>query len=205
MVFEKRDFQLAVSTEMLKQQAKIVVTPTNTAFRASDGWAKRFKRCHNLVMRVRTSMAQKLPGDLESKVQSFKDKVRSVWNRTDIDYRLLGNMDETPVFFDIVPGQAVDVKGRKAERVRTTGAEKHHFTVVLSCTANGDILPPMIIFKGKTRRSIKVLKAPEGVIIAHQERGEWMLKWLDGVWNKKLSVYPESLLKMDSFMQCTLH
>ena len=84
-------------------------------------------------------------------------------------------MDETPVFFDIVPGQTIDVKGRNAVRVRTTGAGKCCFTVVLSCTANGDILPPMIIFKGKTRRSIKGLKAPEGVIIAHQEKG-----WMDG-------------------------
>ena len=69
---------------------------------------------HNLVMQARTSMAQKLPGDLESKVESFRDKVRSIRNRTDIDYRLLGNMDETPVFFDIVPGRTIDVKGRKS-------------------------------------------------------------------------------------------
>ena len=34
--------------------------------------------------------------------------------KLDIDYRLLGNMDETPVFFDIVPGRTVEVKGRKA-------------------------------------------------------------------------------------------
>ena len=120
-----------MSTEMLKQQAKIVVTPTNPAFRASDGWAQRFKRRHNLVMQAHTSMAQKLPGYLESKVESFRDKVHSIRNRTDIDYRLLGNMDETPVFFDIVPGRTVEVKGRKEVRVRTTGAEKRHFTVVL--------------------------------------------------------------------------
>ena len=103
-----------MSTEMLKQQAKIIVTPTNPAFRASDVSAQRFKRRHNLAMRARASMAQKLPGYLESKVESFRDKVRSIRNRTDIDYRLLDNMDETPVFFDIVPGRTVEVKGRKA-------------------------------------------------------------------------------------------
>ena len=60
-------------------------------------------------MQAYTSMAQKLPGDLESKVVSFRDQVRSIQSRTDnIDYALLGNMDETPVFFDIFPGRAIN-------------------------------------------------------------------------------------------------
>ena len=69
MVLEKSDFQLAVSTEML------VVTPTNPSFRASDGWAQRSKMHHNLVMQACTctSMAQKLPGDHESKVEPFRN------------------------------------------------------------------------------------------------------------------------------------
>ena len=90
--------------------------------------------------------------------------------------------------------------------MRTTGSEKQHLTVVLSCTASGDMLPPMIIFKGKTKISIQGLKAPPGFIIAHQEKawmnGELMLKWLDGVWNKSCKYnHPEaeSLLVMDSF------
>ena len=72
----------------------LVVTPTNPSFRASDGWTQRSKMHHNLVMHACTctSMAQKLPGDLESKVEPFRNKVHSIRNRTDIDYRL-------PVFF----------------------------------------------------------------------------------------------------------
>ena len=64
----------------------------------------------------------------------------------------------------------------------------------------------MIIFKGKTKRSIKGLTAPPGVIIAHQEKGwmdgKLMLKWLDGVWNKSCQFNQpgaESFLIMDSF------
>jgi len=70
--------------------------------------AQKFKWRHSLVMQAHTSMAQKLPGDLESKVVSFRDQVHSIWSRTDIDYALLGNMDETPVFFDIFPGRAIN-------------------------------------------------------------------------------------------------
>ena len=203
---EKGDLQLAVSTEMLKQQAKVMVTQVNPEFKASNRWAQKFMRRHSFVLRACTSMAKKLPGDLESKVVSFRDKVCSIRSRTDVNYDLLGNMDETPVFFDIVPGKTIEVKGKKTVRVRTTGTEKRHLTVVLSCTASGDMLPPMIIFKGKTKGSIQGLKAPPGFIIAHQEKawmdGELMLKWLDGVWNKSCKYNQpgaESLLVMDSF------
>ena len=43
--------------------------------------------------------------------------------------RLLGNMDETPVYFDMVPGKTVDVRGKKTIKVRMTESEKRHITV----------------------------------------------------------------------------
>ena len=72
--------------------------------------------------------------------------------------RFLGNMDETPVYFDIVPGKTIECKGVKTVKVRTTGSEKRHITVVLGCTAMGDFLPPMIIFKGMTISNHDYLK-----------------------------------------------
>jgi hypothetical protein len=54
-------------------------------------------------------------------------------------------MDETPLYFDIVPGKTIERIGMKTVKVRTTGSEKRHITVVLRCTAAGDFLPPMII------------------------------------------------------------
>ena len=50
-------------------------------------------------------------------------------------------MDETPAYFDICPNRTVAVKGEKSIIVRTTGAEKRQLTVVLSCSANGGLLP----------------------------------------------------------------
>ena len=53
------------------------------------------------------------------------------------------------MFFDLIPGCTIDKKGRKEVRVRSTGSEKRHVTVVLTCTTSGEMLPPMIIFRGK--------------------------------------------------------
>ena len=46
---EKRDLQLAVSTEKLKQQAKMAISKTNPGFKASNRWEQKFKRRHNLM------------------------------------------------------------------------------------------------------------------------------------------------------------
>ena len=43
-VLEMRDLQLAVSSEMLKQKAKVVIAPYVATFKASNGWLEKFMR-----------------------------------------------------------------------------------------------------------------------------------------------------------------
>ena len=50
------------------------------------------------------------------------------------------------------------------------GHEKRHLTVVLTCTADGGFLPPMIIFKGKTNRTINKLTIPKDFVVATQTK-----------------------------------
>ena len=54
--------------------------------------------------------------------------------------------------------------------IRTSGSEKRHVTVVLTVAADGFILPPMVIFRGKTNQKIKNIEAPEGFVIIRQEK-----------------------------------
>jgi len=108
-------------------------------------------------------------------------------------------MDETPVYFDIVPGKTVDQVGTKSVCVRTTGSEKRHITVVLAVTASGDVISPMIIFKGK--RELK-LKCPKGWIVAVQQKA-WMdevlmAKWVKEIYRQYTNRKP-SLCVLDSF------
>ena len=74
--------------------------------------------------------------------------VKDLRQRHDFPVELIGNMDETPLYFDMVPSRTLEKKGAKEVRVKTTGAEKRRITVVLACTASGKTLPPMITFKG---------------------------------------------------------
>ena len=83
---------------------------------------------------------------------------------------LIGNMDETPVYFDLVPGKTINRVGVKSRVICSTGVEKRHITVVLTVPADGSMLPPMVIFKGKRRLK---LTAPEGVLVCVQTKA-WM-------------------------------
>ncbi len=65
-------------------------------------------------------------------------------------------MDETPLYFDVVPNRVLDKKGKKSIIVRTTGSEKRHLTVTLCVTHEGDVLPGLVIFKGKRPLDITV-------------------------------------------------
>lgn len=62
---------------------------------------------------------------------------------------MISNIDETPMYFDMVSNKTDDRKGRKTISVHTAGAKKRHLTVVLPATADGQLLPPTIVFKGK--------------------------------------------------------
>ena len=79
----------------------------------------------------------------------------------------IGSMVETPVYFDLVPSKVVDRVGAKSCIVRTTGSEKRHVTVALTVTANGEMLPPFIIFKEKRQPKLQVC---EGIIVKVQQK-----------------------------------
>ena len=89
----------------------------------------------------------------------------------------------------------------------STGAEKRHITVVLTVAADGTMLPPMIIFKGKRRLK---LSAPEGVLVCMQAKA-WMdedlMEYLKHIWQPYVEETADrlglpdhnALLTLDSF------
>ena len=178
----RRDAHLPVSTELVKAKAKLLIKPHNPQFRASKGWLEKFLSRHSLSMRARTSISQKLPAQLESKLESFLNEVRVLRVRHGYSSDMIINMDETPMYFDMVPEKTISKKGKKEVRVRSSGAEKRKLTVTLTCTGDGEMLPALAIFKGK--RKLK-FKSPDDVHVTVQAKGwmdaDVMLRWFKAV------------------------
>ena len=155
-------------------------------FKASNGWCTRFMNRHGLCLRQRMHIAQKLPKDVEDKVMNFHKFVIDLRKSQQFHLRAIGNMDETPMFFDMPGNRMVDVKGASTVSIKTSGAEKQHFTVILSCLADGTKLKPAVVFKRKTMPKEKL---PEDIIVFVQEKG-----WVDEstFWMVKKSIVQET-------------
>ena len=90
-------------------------------------------------------------------------------------------MDETRVFFDMVPNKSFAKKGFKSVVVRKSSYEKIEVTVA-KCE---DILSPMIIFPVKIGRTVKDLTVPNNLCIVTQEKA-WINERLKMVWYEKI-------------------
>ena len=196
-VMNLRDLHLPVSVQLIKAEAIRRFKPKHPDFTASHGWSTRFLRRHNLTIRSKTSVAQKLPADLEDKKEAFLLNIAQLLEQD--DFELIVNMDETPAFFDMLPSRTVAPAGSKQVIIRSTGSDKKHLTVVLAVSSDGDALPPMIIFKGV--RPLK-LETSSGTLVAVQKKA-WMDEILMHRWIEEVltpfTARRRTLLILDSF------
>jgi len=197
-ITNNRNSGIAVSTKMIILEAgKMAKNSGLSDFMGTPSWCYRFMKRHGLTMRVRTRIAQKMPQEYEQKIIEFHRFVIRARNETNFELGQIANMDEVPLTFDVPSTRTVDKKGVQTVTVKTTGHEKTHYTVVLACTANGEKLLPMLIFKRKT---LPKEELPNGVIVHVQPKGwmdeDGMKVWMEKVWEKR----PGGLLKKQSLL-----
>ncbi len=82
--------------------------------------------------------------------------------------KYIGNMDETPLWFDLPSNTTIDHKEAKTVSIHTTGHIRSSFTVILGCMADGTKLPAVCIFKLK---NIPKENFPYGIHIRTNEKG----------------------------------
>ena len=141
-----------------------------------------------------------MPAQLEEKLEKFIENVKTMREAHKFSNEMIINMDETPLYFDMPWSHTVSKRGVREVRIRSTGAEKRRLTVILTCTASGIMLPPIIIFKGK--RALKNISVPPGVVVTVQQKA-WNDSALTKLWIQKiLSRYTKkqhALLMWDTF------
>lgn len=206
-ITNQRQLQNSVTREMIIAKAVSLTQTTNfqnqpnlQSFKFSSIWLNGFLSRYKLSIRRRTTIAQRLPEDLEEKKQNFLSYVLSLRIRYNYPLFLIGNMDETPLTFDSPNPSTIEKRGTHTISIRTTGNEKKNFTVILACLADGTKLPPVCIFKRKT---LPQENFPHNVIVRANEKG-WvneneMLWWIENIWSKRAPNNPRSLLILDSF------
>ena len=168
-----------VSTVQIRLKAKTIAREMNIEdFKAGPSWCFRFMRRKNLSIRARTTLCQQLPPDYQEKVENFHKFVETKIQENSIGPDDIINMDEVPLTFDLPLTRTVNKTGASSVMLKTTGHERTHFTCVLACTASGQKLPPMVIFK---RITMPKEQLPTGIVVKVNAKG-WMMEGLMKEW-----------------------
>ena len=97
-VLEQRDLQNTVSLEDICIYAAEIIKLVSPGFAASRRWAASFMKLHDLSLRARMSLSQRLPADLEQKLVSFHTFVRTKREEDEFENSVVINMDETDLY-----------------------------------------------------------------------------------------------------------
>jgi hypothetical protein len=139
---------------------------------------------NNLSFRRATHVSQKKEEVLSDKSQNFLRFVMRMRARRNYDLHEIGNMDETPIWYDMPGNYTIESQGKKTITMASTGHEKNRVTVMLSALADGTKLKPLVILKGV--RPPK--EVPTGIVLRMAPQSwaneEIITFWLKNVWGK---------------------
>ena len=102
------------------------------------------------TFRAGTHVGQKINNDALFNASLFWNEVHDVINKNGLGKGNIFNMDETPLFFNMIPNKTIAKRGKKTILIKSQNQEKCRISIILCIVADGDKLPPLIIFKGKT-------------------------------------------------------
>ena len=114
--------------------------------------------------------------NFEENKTHFVNDVKAIMELEEIPDDLVINWDHTRIHYVPVSNWTMEAEGSK--RVAIAGIDdKRQITAVLSITMSGDFLPPQIIHKGTTRRSLPTVKFPAG----------WNVTFTENHWANELT------------------
>ena len=154
-----RDLHFPMSVLRFQKKAKLLIQLHNSSFSASCGWVdKFFTRKTEPVFQSAKSCC--VPFHLL--VIWMKNQYFLIWAHQNALWRKVTEYV-----------------------VRSSGSEKKHLTILLLATAFGQMLPPTIIFRGKTDLTIRNLIIPLGLIVKTHKKA-WIGYGLMKTWVEEI-------------------
>src|SRR6266542_2087704 len=175
-ISEKRASGHAVSQKLITNKAIFlsrnkVFLANNlgiAGFKFSNKWLDGFLRRYDLGERRKTMLSQILPQNLIEIQNIFLSYIMYLRIHNKYPLKYIGNMDETPMWFDLPSNTTINQKGAKTVNIRTNGNKRTSFTIVLGYMTDGTKLPAVCIFKLK---NIPKEKFPRDIYIRVNEKG----------------------------------
>ena len=211
-VSNQRSKKIIVNYRLLREQAfailaeEVSASTSSTDFVCSNRWIKNFMRRNGLSFRKITHMGQADNKSAKKKSEIARDYLNSINDLTiGLDPHQIFNMDETPIYIDMVSSSTIDFVGKKNIEAAHCGSNKTRLTAVLCINASGQILQTMVILKGL--KKVPNVKIPKNIFLAVASKGtmncQLMKTWITNVFNTRPSQFfsrdKKAILFMDEF------
>ena len=149
IIVQERQEGNRVSGSQVQQWAKELALENDISdnFNASDGWLAKFLSRNGFSYRRVTNLTSLTSQELVKRASNYIIYLRSALERdtANLDNTIL--MDETAVYLEDPRRITVNEKGKRHVSLRSTGFASMRITVLLSVTASGRKLPPVLIAK----------------------------------------------------------
>lgn len=204
---EIREDGLKAKSWWFKSRAAELAEPE---FKCSRGWFNNFKKRHNLSYRAPTSGAQNPPDAKIEAFNSFHKFIRKNASKDCTDpngrYKLVANMDQSPLPFDLNKGKTYETTGTTKVWCRTKKSGLDYRQATLQCCIFSDCvkrIKPLVIFRGTGQRipfSEKV-KYDSRVVVQFQQNAwcdeQVMLFWINNMWKPLANQFKPTMLVAD--------
>ena len=207
-IFEHREQGVQVTTRMVRKVAEdIVPNFREKTIVAKNQVVRRFLHRVGLTHRVATHVAQKSHHETEAASIEFMEFMRRKVANMNPDHVI--NMDQTPIPFSYHNNRTWNKKGMRTIHVRASTTETKRATLAATVTMSGQLLVPLLIFKGAANGRIakKELTTFAPMAVYAVQKKAWMDESMMRLWIAKClspwkNTLPQNcvpLLILDSF------
>jgi len=164
-------------------------------FKGTNKWIFNFCRRHNLASRRITNVGQADNKSPLIKRQIAIDYLSDVEVlTTNLNNDMIYNMDETPVYIDMLSSSTISFIGEKNTEADATGHTKMRFTVALCISASGKIIKSLVILKDL--KNVPKCKVPTNLVLTVAKKGSMntllMKEWINKCFNAQGPFFAQS-------------
>ena len=143
------DILISTAHGLVQQHNRAMLPEYGGHLRLTRGWAQSIMQRMGFVWRAGTKAARKVPDNFSELKTEFLDRITEKVVEHDIPPELVINIDQTGV--SIVPTSRYTMAPRGSRQVSVVGIEdKRQITALLGASCAGTLLPPQLIYGGKT-------------------------------------------------------
>ena len=175
-IFEQREQGVQVTSRAVRKVAERMIPELREkTISAREQIVRRFMKSAGLTHRLGTHTAQQSPKVMEQAARDFMELMRQKVAHMNPDHVL--NMDQTPIPFSYHNKRTWDEKGVKTVHTRSSTSDTKRATLAATISMSGEVLPPLLIFKGEKNGRIEKKELPNlppMCLYAVQKRHGWM-------------------------------